>query len=203
MRSRSAPALDRRGFWHPRRQRSTRADSNSGVIIRPAWARLHFAQKRLSHKREGKTIGRTYRRYVRIIESQDPSRFQAGSSATASTTPNTKVLPIPSSDCFRAALLLVSVRRNRRTSAHPRKLSVRRCFDDGYSEHAGSGTSAGAKIKPGTSCPPPERVCPAGCRSPPAPGVSEILHDRVGAAFSCRCGAHTNSGLEFLGGRTN
>src|SRR4030095_4172509 len=121
----------------------------------------------------------------------------------ALTTPNTKVLPIPSSDCFRSALLVVSVRRNRVTSSHPRELSVRRGFDDGHSEHASSGTSTRAEIKPGASCPPPERLCIGGCRTSPASEVSEIPHARVGSAISCRGRAHVDSELECLGGGTD
>src|SRR4030095_6202723 len=121
----------------------------------------------------------------------------------ALTTPNTKVLPIPSSDCFRSALLVVSVRRNRVTSSHPRELSVRRCLNDAHSEHASSGTSTRAEIKAGASCPPPERLCLGGCRTSPASELSEISHARVGTAVSRCTRAHVNSELECLGGGTD
>src|ERR1051325_9946745 len=121
----------------------------------------------------------------------------------ARTRPNTKVLPIPSSDCFRSALLVVSVRRNRLTSSDPWELSVRRCFNDGHSEHASSGTSTRAEIKARASCPKPERLCPGGCRSLPAFEVPEIPHAYVGSAVSRCTRAYINSELECLGGRTD
>src|SRR5215471_11035005 len=91
---------------------------------------------------EGKAIGRTYRRYFRAIECHRLCLdFRPDPGVLASTRLNTKVLPIPSSDCFRSAHLVVSVRRNRLISSYSWELSVRRCFNDGHSEHASSGTS--------------------------------------------------------------
>src|SRR5215467_6340622 len=134
--------------------------------------------------------------------SQTAFGIQARSSVLPSTRLNTKVLPIPSSNCFRHAHLVVLVRRNRLISSYSWELSVRRCLNDGHSEQASSGTSTRAEVKAGASY-LPERLCPGGCRSPPASEASEIPHARVGSAVSCRSGVHNNSELEFLGGRTD
>src|SRR5215467_2603510 len=135
--------------------------------------------------------------------SQTAFGIQARSSVPPSTRLNTKVLPIPSSNCFRHAHLVVSVRRNRLISSYSWDLFVRRCFNDGHSEHASSGTSTRAEIKAGASYLRPGCLCPGGCRSPPVSEASEIPHARVGSAVSCCSRVHNKSQLEFVGGRTD
>src|SRR5215467_5271985 len=70
--------------------------------------------------------------------SQTAFGIQARSSVLPSTRLNTKVLPIPSSNCFRHAHLVVLVRRNRLISSYSWELSVRRCLNDGHSEQVTS-----------------------------------------------------------------